>query len=619
MHPLLKKFVIAYIVATVLFVFIVSALNAKNDSAIFDEVAHIPAGYSYLTEHDWRLNPEHPPLLKALAGMPLLLLNLNFDISEPYWTEDVNGQWDAGRAFLYNSGNNWDAILFWSRVPIIFVSIALGLFLLYWGYRWIGLTGGLVAFTLAMFDPNILGHNHYVTTDVGIAAFIAFSLYFFLKFVRKPTWTNVLLGGFFLGLAHLAKFSSVLLLPLYGVILVAYPLFRMSRDGGARSRAAQVGEYLGKGFAAFVVSMAVVWIGYALCFYATPADTVSRTVDFYFHPDDARSLAVNTNHVLHALTDPTWIRPIGEYATGVAMVFKRVAGGNGAYFMGQVSDNAFAWYFPAVFFLKETIPFLILLLFAFVFGLLRTENRAAKAIQEKTVLASLRGSLRSSLTLYAMLGFVFLYAYLSITGNLNIGFRHLFPILPFLYLAVSYAVARSAQLLPGLWKIAFSVSIAILLLWNIFATMFAYPYYMSYFNAMAGGPKNGYHFVTDSNADWGQDLERLKKWMNDYGKECNAACREVYDRTGKYVSLGTVHVDYFGGGDILKVLGSNNATLWWDSRRPIESGWYAISTNFIQGSIYDTRKPENESYRWLANYDPPVDQVGTSILIYYVP
>ena len=51
---------------------------AATDSAIFDESAHIPAGYSYVRYLDYRLNPEHPPLLKALAAFPLLFMNLNF-------------------------------------------------------------------------------------------------------------------------------------------------------------------------------------------------------------------------------------------------------------------------------------------------------------------------------------------------------------------------------------------------------------------------------------------------------------------------------------------------------------------------------------------------------------
>jgi len=79
-----------------------------EDSITMDELAHIPAGFSYLSQRDFRINPEHPPLIKDLAALPLLFLNLNFPKDSPAWTEGINEQWSFGWEFLYNSGNNPD-------------------------------------------------------------------------------------------------------------------------------------------------------------------------------------------------------------------------------------------------------------------------------------------------------------------------------------------------------------------------------------------------------------------------------------------------------------------------------------------------------------------------------
>ena len=49
---------------------VLAIVSMRQESAIMDEVAHIPAGYSYLTQRDMRLNPEHPPLLKDLSAIP---------------------------------------------------------------------------------------------------------------------------------------------------------------------------------------------------------------------------------------------------------------------------------------------------------------------------------------------------------------------------------------------------------------------------------------------------------------------------------------------------------------------------------------------------------------------
>ena len=54
------------------FIFAICVLSIRDDSLTMDELAHLPAGYSYLTQKDMRLNPEHPPLIKDLAAFPLL-------------------------------------------------------------------------------------------------------------------------------------------------------------------------------------------------------------------------------------------------------------------------------------------------------------------------------------------------------------------------------------------------------------------------------------------------------------------------------------------------------------------------------------------------------------------
>jgi predicted membrane-bound dolichyl-phosphate-mannose-protein mannosyltransferase len=208
------------VAAILLFMGIVSILNAWWDTAIFDETAHIPAGYSYLTRHEMRLNPEHPPLIKDLAGLPLVFMNLNFDTTKPFWTGNLprkwdEGQWTAGRHLLWEAGNNPDKIILWSRLPIILLSLVLGLFIFRWARELTSVTGGLFALTLYAFDPNILGHNHFVTTDLGIAAFMLFAFYYYLKFIKHPSWKNVFLAGLFVGLLQLAKFSSILAFPVF--------------------------------------------------------------------------------------------------------------------------------------------------------------------------------------------------------------------------------------------------------------------------------------------------------------------------------------------------------------------------------------------------------------------
>src|ERR1700726_1755420 len=51
--------------------------SVRQESLTWDEGDHIFAGYMSLKHHDFGLNPEHPPLVKMIAAVPLLRMNLH--------------------------------------------------------------------------------------------------------------------------------------------------------------------------------------------------------------------------------------------------------------------------------------------------------------------------------------------------------------------------------------------------------------------------------------------------------------------------------------------------------------------------------------------------------------
>lgn len=605
MEKFLKKHYKWVVTAIMIFFTAVSLLNAKNDSATFDEVAHIPAGYSYITQHDMRLNPEHPPLLKDLIGIPLSFLNLNFDTNNQFWSgEGLNriwddGQWEAGKYLLYGAGNNPEQILFWARLPIILISILLGLFLFKWGKELAGTLAGLFVLTLYAFDPNILGHNHYVTTDIGIAAFLTFAFYYILKFVKNPSWKNVCLAGFFLGLVNLTKFSSLMAYPILALVILFYPLVKKishdkAEDSKISLRLKAFFAYFGKGLVILTLSMMVVWVGYAANTYKMPKDVIDRQINFSFPKSDPNKLSLYTNQALSAINSSDIMRPMAEYSLGVAMVFKRVAGGNGTYFLQNVSSKASPIYFPFVFLIKETIPLLALITFSIFY----TGIQILKSSKKELVKTRFKKFLQTSVIEYTLLAFIILYSFLSITGNLNIGLRHLFPIIPFIYLLVTKKLFDFIRTKHWTAKHQLYIALLAISIWIMSIAVFSYPGYVSYFNEAAGGSKNGFRYVTDSNTDWGQDLGRLRDFSN------------------KNPQIDKIRVDYFGGGNPEYYLGDKYIS-WWDSKRPIEKGWYAISANALQTSIYNKEKNADNNYAWTQQYKI-AGMIGNSILIYYV-
>src|SRR3989344_6187549 len=143
---------------------VLSITSAWNDSIIVDEIPHIGAGYSYLVKQDMRLNPEHPPLAKDLAAIPLLFLKLKqgvFDTKS--WQSDLNGQWEFGRKLIFNSGNDANQITHLVKLPMLLFFVLSAILIFRWAKKLYGNKAGLIALILFSFSPTVLAHSRFVT------------------------------------------------------------------------------------------------------------------------------------------------------------------------------------------------------------------------------------------------------------------------------------------------------------------------------------------------------------------------------------------------------------------------------------------------------------------------
>src|SRR5687767_11724030 len=51
-------------------------VSVKDQSATFDEPAHLTAGYAALAHRDYRVDPTHPPFMRMWAALPLLAMGV---------------------------------------------------------------------------------------------------------------------------------------------------------------------------------------------------------------------------------------------------------------------------------------------------------------------------------------------------------------------------------------------------------------------------------------------------------------------------------------------------------------------------------------------------------------
>jgi hypothetical protein len=120
------------------------------------------------------------------------------------------------------------------------------------------------------------------------------------------------------------------------------------------------------------------------------------------------------------------------------------------------------------------------------------------------------------------------------------------------------------------------------------------PRYLQYFHELAGGPAGGHRWLVDSNLDWGQDLIRLRRYMEQRG-------------------IPAVHLAYFGRVDP-SVYGVRFLPLEPGARGPV-----VVSASFLMGRPYfwvqggAFRWMRAGSYTWLQQYEP-VARVGSLFL-----
>lgn len=242
---------------------------------------------------------------------------------------------------------------------------------------------------------------------------------------------------------------------------------------------------------------------------------------------------------------------VNLYLAGLARLFAHNTGGHESYLFGHISHQGWWYYFPAAFLVKWPVAVLLLI-------------------------ACTAWKWRQSTTLLIPLA---IYAALCLTAHIDIGIRHLLPLIPFLYVLIAIHLPRRIAVVALILLAAESLSI--------------YPNYLAFFNFASGGPGQGPRYLLDSNIDWGQDTRKLKSWLDQRG--VHKVCRV-----------------YFGQA-ILAHYGIEEEAL-----PGIDEPAAIRNLNCIAAAsvtpLYGLYVP-NDRYRWLRAYTP-VAKIGYSIYVY---
>ena len=425
-------------------------------SYTFDEPAHIACGMEWLEKQRYTYEAQHPPLTRVMTAILPKLAGAHG------WNKE--GMWDEGLAILFND-HKPDSTLALARagvLPFFWITC----WIVFSCTRWI--SGRTAAAVLAVFlvtmTPTVLAHAGLATTDMGLTAMFLFAIYTGWRWLEEPVWWRAVSFGTSLGLAVLAKFSTLAFLPSVAVValVIWWSSVRPSLKKAfelIRVRGLQL-------LCAILIASLVIWAGYRFSF--------GKTATFSFSV------------------------PAPELFKGIDEVRKHNESGHLTYLLGMANTVGWPYFYVIALGVKMPLPILALGLAGI--GLLFSRK-----------LAGTRGWIIPSTVLGVLI-------FASFFTQIKIGTRHVLPVIVALAIAGGCAAVWFPQRFPRSRVAQFAV--ALILLLAPIPSVAAHPDYLAYFNILAGDKPEA--FLVDSDLDWSQDVKRLAKRLKEVG------AKEVY-------------------------------------------------------------------------------------------
>lgn len=457
---------------------------SRHWSHTSDELPHLTAGYVYDRFGDYRMHLENGNLPQRVHGLAPLMLGASFPLDEARWRQSE--YWQIGWDFLYTAGNDTDRMIFWARALNALFGVGLGLFIYLVTARHGGPAAGLMALGFYTFCPNFLAHSALATSDLAGTLCLTLAAWTFWWHLGRRDWRSGAVAGLCSGLALVAKFNGVLVVPVYALLSLAD--IGLRADNG---RAVRLLRNLGLCVLQAGAGAAVIWVFYNGRFDLAGAGTppIDRLAwDWHgmlarlgWKADILRFLAD------YRLLPFAWIYGLTNVLAGAAA--------RPAFLAGENSIHGWREFFPVLMLTKTPVAFLLALLAASATGLW-SWRRSTPALRRRAWLFWPPLVTTAALVLGT-----------AVMGNLNIGHRHILAVYPVLFVAAGLLASQKGR--------TAMVLCALLLAGQAAESLRIRPHYLAFFNPIAGGPAQAYRLVVDSSLDWGQALPTLHEWLAD--------------------------------------------------------------------------------------------------------
>ncbi|MFN2375194.1 MAG: ArnT family glycosyltransferase [Candidatus Binatia bacterium] len=550
--------------AALLALFAVQALYAAaRDSVTIDEYIHLPIGLHALHTGDLRQDPINSHVPRMIAALPLL-------VDRPVFAPPEGTQlWGLGGYFQQANAGRYQDIFVKGRAMIVLLSLAAALVMAKWAFDLYGGGAALVSLALFALSPSLLAHGHLVTLDMAGTLGFLLALYANWRLLEAPSSRRAAWLGVAVGVTNLLKLSGVAL----AAMIAATWLIRIVAEPRRRLPL--------RTWAALLATVAAV----ALL-------TLNAGYAFDGTFDLLRDATLKPGGKLATLAESfPWLRlPLPRpFVDGVDMVLEVGKGHEPSYFLwGELSADGWWYYHLAAFAVKCPLP----LLGAALFALAMWAAGRSRGLRDYAVFVPV----------------LLLFGANTAFNSLYIGERHVLAAYPLLMIGASpwIAAALAKAPWPGAPRgadsragFAAAAAASLALLWLAAGTFSVAPRYLQYFNEWGGGAEGGHRVLVDSNIDWGQDLIRLREYMDAGG-------------------IDTVSLAYFG-----RVNPAVYGIRFTPLERGVSRGKAVVSASFLMGRPYfwylggRLRWVPSRTYEWLRGHKP-VARVG-SMFVFDLP
>ena len=442
----------------------IGMIEASRDSATVDEAVDVASGVTIVARHDFRMNPEHGPLPKVLAALPALLAHPVIPDDETY----RDGAWfDYTDRFIAENraAGRLDNVLLFAR-SVAIVEGLLAAFLLYvLGRRLAGPWGGTVSAALWLTTPVFIGFSHFAMIDIAFTVALTWALVSPAAFLRRSESSD----------------RCVVRSRERGRVVDAAQRAAHRRGRRGRRRRRQPAPRLGapalrNAATVGLVAFALVWVFYRGLDPTPPTGEIGQRFDAVIATAQHDSVVARA-----ALIVPL----PQEFRAGLAYLFV-TSDARPAYAFGQAWDGSRLWFFPAAALAKLSF----VAIGTCIVGLLAM-RRVPTARRRDPLLA---------LWLPAgTLGLILLFQ------PLNLGLRYAFPIIAALFVCAAPAALVGRATARRRSRRRSRSGLQMVFVW------IAAPH------SLAWTPPPftpAYRYVTDSNVDYGQDVEQFIRWAD---------------------------------------------------------------------------------------------------------